>query len=156
MEQVDWRKSVKTTISMVGRIAALRFKLMIDANKYRFLVAYQEHSSSLQKQSADEYFVPEHGPLVIPPPQPAVGVVNSDLLLQGPPPPCGGAEIGNGPNPVRRFRIHEKTFDWTSAHMEGLDNDYLCRNIERRACLPNVVWIQEIQPEHFRCPCCWA
>ena len=125
-----WREEIKKAISTVGKFVKHAYNKLSQHDKMRFVVAFQEQEANIAGVAKNPHFIPEFtvADVDLPP------AADSDLSVQG---PRGGQVL---PKPL--FWAHERALDWTSKLMGGLDNYYLCRNVERRTFMPATCWVK--------------
>lgn len=138
--KVVWKAEVKCQIRTVGKLCQRTYNKLDERDKRRFVVAFQEMEENLSKIAETPMFIPQYHTEVYDKEDAPAGFeyqVHSQAVVQ-----------------KSLFWAAEGALDWSSQLMEGLDNYYLCRNIDCRAFMPNTCWVKEGGYDHYRCPMC--
>lgn len=160
-----WREELKVVARTIADFVSRAYKGMTDYNKLRFVVAFQEMEHNLKAVATDPTFVPtfDWKPLSDEPGADlsvqaqalaAAGLTNvggtkgADLSVQDRIVADAGATIAS------LFFVPERTLDYASELMPGLDDFYLCRNMECRCFCPATCWVKQEGKDRFRCPLC--
>ena len=154
--KAEWREAVKGAVKALAVLAKAAFDKMSEFCKRRFVVAFREQKSNLDRIAENAEYVPQHGPV-------REGDFGDDggadhsVQARGAKEGADGSgtdlSVQDRDRPLL-FWVPERALDWASEVITGVDQYYLCRLSTCRAFMPNTAWIKERDHDWYRCPVC--